>query len=544
MMRCNMQRCFVSLTQIATSVSLAVFLVLGVSANLAFAQLGGLGAFDASSNATGGSAASGLNSGSGNPTSGGGGGAQADFSQIMALIQTTIEPDTWEALGGPSTLFPYPAGIYVDANGLINDVKTPFDQNAASEVGRLLAASSEVAAEGGIDWKDADAWQSASPLRCVSLKRVLTAYARHRTERTSPAEALLNVGGLSRVQYVWFGDDDIVIAGPVSGITSREGRFVDSGTGRATLRLDALASSFQAVAANGGFGCSIDPTTKGLQAAAAVAQQIQTGDTPIGKADQAMIDAIGLQDVAVFGTNRDSSLAWLLVEADRHMKQLALGVHPMPGVATNYLDQIERNIKHGLPTDLMIRLWFNSNPLSARSSGDGRVVELAGRCIKLSGENEAAVKSGKRGFVTKDRRTEAFVKDFNLNWASIRNEYPVYASLESVFESAALAQLINRRLTIEDKSANRASQFLADAFSTIASDQFGYAAPRQVESIAVTHSFTHGRKRHRVVIASGGVLVTPELNLQPNVKTYEPITGMRVVLDKSPKELNRWWWNG
>ena len=36
-----------------------------------------------------------------------GGGSLADFSTLMQLIQTTIEPDTWEALGGNSTMFPY-----------------------------------------------------------------------------------------------------------------------------------------------------------------------------------------------------------------------------------------------------------------------------------------------------------------------------------------------------------------------------------------------------------------------------------------------------
>lgn len=36
-----------------------------------------------------------------------GGGAIADFDSLMQLIQQTISPDTWEALGGPSTMAPY-----------------------------------------------------------------------------------------------------------------------------------------------------------------------------------------------------------------------------------------------------------------------------------------------------------------------------------------------------------------------------------------------------------------------------------------------------
>ena len=39
---------------------------------------------------------------------GSGGGSFADFQSLIDLIQTTVVPDTWEALGGPSTMAPYP----------------------------------------------------------------------------------------------------------------------------------------------------------------------------------------------------------------------------------------------------------------------------------------------------------------------------------------------------------------------------------------------------------------------------------------------------
>ncbi len=40
-----------------------------------------------------------------------GGGAIADFDTLMQLIQTTVAPDTWEALGGPSSMAPYPQNL-------------------------------------------------------------------------------------------------------------------------------------------------------------------------------------------------------------------------------------------------------------------------------------------------------------------------------------------------------------------------------------------------------------------------------------------------
>ena len=41
----------------------------------------------------------------------GGGGSFADFQSLIDLIQTTVVPDTWEALGGPSTMAPYPQNL-------------------------------------------------------------------------------------------------------------------------------------------------------------------------------------------------------------------------------------------------------------------------------------------------------------------------------------------------------------------------------------------------------------------------------------------------
>ncbi|MCM2369341.1 type II secretion system protein GspD [Aporhodopirellula aestuarii] len=48
---------------------------------------------------------------SGMAQSGRGGGSMADFDSLMQLIQQTIEPDSWEALGGVGTMAPYPQNL-------------------------------------------------------------------------------------------------------------------------------------------------------------------------------------------------------------------------------------------------------------------------------------------------------------------------------------------------------------------------------------------------------------------------------------------------
>jgi general secretion pathway protein D len=51
--------------------------------------------------------------GSGGSSMGGrsGGGSFADFQSLISLIETTVVPDTWESLGGPSTMAEYPQNL-------------------------------------------------------------------------------------------------------------------------------------------------------------------------------------------------------------------------------------------------------------------------------------------------------------------------------------------------------------------------------------------------------------------------------------------------
>lgn len=52
-----------------------------------------------------------IGSGMGSPQAIGGGMAMADFGSLMNLVQQTIEPDSWQANGGTSTMLPYQANL-------------------------------------------------------------------------------------------------------------------------------------------------------------------------------------------------------------------------------------------------------------------------------------------------------------------------------------------------------------------------------------------------------------------------------------------------
>ena len=460
-----------------------------------------------------------------------GGSSFADFDSLMELIQTTVVPDTWEALGGPSTMAPYPQGVYVDAHGTVLQCE---EFAATDELANLksLLASRETAAP-----SDPATWRSPSRMRCVSLKRLLDEWTRSKVAGRPLSESMAHLAGLSRIQYLFIDSTDIVIAGPVGGIENFQGWYRDRTSGLSVLRLDFLATCLASTLRNEPFGCTIDPTTEGLQIAAQVAAHVQSDKIPIGKAAGAMVSALGMQRVEVFGTAGDTPIGYLMVEADRHMKQLALGIEPMPQGAKNYLNVIDATIDQGPPDQLLLRLWFTAKPRSVRADGDRKVFEIAGTPLQLSGQNERAMANGERGNVTRDFRTEAFVSEFNDKWVAIRSKYPVYAALESVYRSASIAELLRR-------FANETPQ-QSITQSLAAGSEMSYLmpSPRQVESIAKLHHVRQGRQIHHVLIASGGVAVDAKGTLAMKLTDYPSLDSLSRPSESQPQVIQRWWWD-
>ena len=65
-----------------------------------------------------------------------GGAAFADFESLKQLIRTTVNPDTWEDLGGPSSMFEYPQGVFVDPAGTVR-VDGALPDSAVATLNRL-----------------------------------------------------------------------------------------------------------------------------------------------------------------------------------------------------------------------------------------------------------------------------------------------------------------------------------------------------------------------------------------------------------------------
>ncbi|TWU27151.1 hypothetical protein Pla52o_10150 [Novipirellula galeiformis] len=465
-----------------------------------------------------------------------GGSSFADFGSLMALIETTVVPDTWESLGGPSTMAPYPQGVFVDPQGTLRECETLRHANAMDN---LVAQLDDAAtATGHAALFAPSAWRTPSPLRSVSLRRLRDALSSYQVSGQSVPESIQYLAGLSQVRFVQFTDDDIVLSGEVGGIETYQGWYRDRVTARNTMRLDFLLTCLAAAQNGQSFGCTIDPSREGLQNAVQAAVGIQNKSIPIGTAAEAVRVALGMQRVEVFGTPPDTVLGYVMVEADRHMKQLALGERELPEGAIDYLDAVDTLIARGPPRDLLLRLWFTASPRSVRSDTNQRVFEIQGTPIRLSGQNERAIASGQRGHLTNDPRTELFVADFNQNWDRIRQQYPIYGALESVYQAASIAELAQRytEARAHDALIQSVSQFNADR-------PWMLTAPRQVESIATMHTVRHGKQNHHIVIASGGVSVDPKQTLPSQFDRYATLDAISASTDPRPRLLQRWWWD-
>lgn len=457
-----------------------------------------------------------------------GGGSAADFDSLMALIETTVSPETWEALGGPSSMFPYPQGVYVDASGTLKEIEWPTDTDSTNKLKSILVRPP---AAGPTEFGD---WKEPSSMRFVSLRRLLN---ENKFSQTETAETIDCLAGLSQIRYVFLEQDDIILAGPVGGIELHEGWYRDQKSGRTALRSDFFITALASALANEPFGCTIDPTRKGLRHAAHIAAMVKSNNIPIGAAPEEMVIALGMQQIEVFGTAGDSPIGYVMVEADRHMKQLALGVHPMPEGTRNYLDIVEQTIDQGPPQDLLLRLWFTAKPRGVRAGPDRDAFEIAGTPIRLSGQNERAVANGTRGHVTKDPGTNLFVDEFNQHWSDIRREYPIYSALESIYQAASIAELLGRTAISPQQQELLTSLAAVDTTS-----RFIMPTPRQVESIAVLHTFRNKRRRHHILVASGGVAVSPEQTLPSSFIGY-PSLQKRSPSASEPAVSKRWWWD-
>lgn len=465
-----------------------------------------------------------------------GGAAMADFATLMQLIQNTIAPDIWDEMGGPSSMAPYANGIYVDPRGIVRDVDVTVrgrDRPHADDLD-LLRGRSKLQTQN-------DDWRQASGMRCVSLRRLGHEYVRLRLLNQPVPAAMRNMAGLSRIEYVFFDDEtsDVILAGLVGGVEFRDGWHRDLKTGATPLAFASWQGAAYAVFYQQPIGCTIDPTNEGISRALEVSRQNLQRPLPPKTAADTLATALGLQRVETIGMPGDHPLAWMLVEADRHMKQLALGQHAMPPGVPNYLDMIQRHIASGPPSEHLLRLWFTAQGVTVRTDPQRQLFRLDGHPLQLVGEDQRPSINGQRRVAEVDPRSRDFIKHFNQAFRQIADLYPLYHALEALYGAAGVAELMRRELEPE-----RMQSLLAPFAQPGSGLAPRLPVPKSVDSIAVSHRVRAGKRQHQVTIASGGVSVDPRGVVSSEIEIYPSLTTTQRPQDTAPAAVNRWWWNG
>ena len=315
------------------------------------------------------------------------------------------------------------AGITVDARGVLRRLSRDRSGQLKRKRYKLAQRSLGTVAR---KW---------SPLRVVSLNRLEAAIKERRKNGLRVTDMQLCLGGLTRLQYVFFLPDsnDIAIAGPAEPYyQDGEGEIRGMKTDRPVLLLQDLAIALRAFAPSqaptGIVGCSIDPTQEGLASYNQTLSQIRRQGIRNGNViAESLRSSLGLQDVTVKGVSPNTHFAYVLVAADYRMKLIGMGLEK-PAV------DIPSYIKKARGGE------------TVRASDDGLAMELVGDGVKLVGEGEQINADGtRRRVVRMSRASKTFVDAFTRRYAELAAREPVYAHLRNLIDMTIASAYIQQQ---------------------------------------------------------------------------------------------------
>jgi hypothetical protein len=473
------------------------------------------------------------------PLGGQGGTSQADFDALIDLITATIQPESWDTVGGPGSIAPFETGVRVDAQGILQPL---LRSEQTGSLAALRAASASLGRSG-------DARQP-SPLRKISLTRLEKHLQLRQAAGRPPTEAMQVLAGLQRIEYVFVYPDsrDIVLAGPAGDWqTDLENRIVSTDSGQPVLRLDDLVVVLRQMTGGGEtkFGCLIVPRQEALARLKAFLDQSGTKAQPGPRKQwvEQLRSRLGRQDIEVYGLDPRTRAARVLVEADYRMKLVGMGLEEgVPGVES-YLDSIQILPGQSPPPMGVLRWWFTLNYQAVLASQDRQAFAIRGQGVKVLSENELLTAEGQRVATGESEPlNRQFAHSFTEHFAAVAQKYPVYADLRNICDLALVGALIRA----EDLSGKVGwhMSFFGDpqAYQV----ELG-PAPREVETVANYRVIRAGSKIHTVAGVSGGVRVDPAGLVTPQaieVEGYGALSSRcSTAAPQGQLPLEAWWWD-
>jgi hypothetical protein len=354
------------------------------------------------------------------------------------------------------------------------------------------------------------------------------------------------LAGLKRIKYilVYPESGDIVLAGPAGDWRrDAEGRFVETESSQPVVNLDDLVVTLRnAYSDKSRFGCSITPRKDNLAAAQAVNDRWSKQPLRPSQREKWLAefrDAVGRQDIEIYGIDPRTRTARVIVEADYRMKLVGLGLEEGTLGVTSYLDSIEVGKDGKAPPMSVLRWWFALN-YAALSATEGRdAFELKGPGAKVLSENELLTERGERLHTGKsDEPTMQFADSFTKHFEQLSAKYPIYADLRNIFDLSLVAAVIHSH-DLPGQTDWHMTHFGAQGAYE---PELG-VAPLEVESV-MNHKVFGGK--HIVAAVSGGVTVDASGLAAPRAVKTDDYGALQAERNGSaPKDLPRgaWWWD-
>jgi hypothetical protein len=465
-----------------------------------------------------------------------GGGPNADFDSLMDLITSTVQPTTWDGVGGPGSIAPFPTGVWVDPQGVLQPL---LKEEAGWDLAALRAANAPKGRQ--------DSARRNTTLRMISLPKLEKQVQLCLAAGRQPSEEMQVLAGLQRIKYVFVYPEsgDIVVAGPAGDwTTGPEGAVISRDSGAPLLRLDDLVVVLRHMMSgpDAKFGCLITPRKEAL----ARARQFidQSGRRPItAEWMKQLRTQLGRQDIEVYGLDPRTRAARVMVEADYRMKLVGWGLEEGVQGVDSCLNLIQVRPGETPPPMGVIRWWFALNYEAITASKDRQAFAIRGQGVKVLSEDEKLTAEGEQVHTGQSEGlSREFAQRFTAHFEALCRKYPIYAELRNLCDLALIGALVR-----EEDLAGRNGWHMT-CFGDTAAYQVELAeAPKEVDTIANYRVIQQARQKHTIVGVSGGVSVQPAALVKRRAietESYPALENQRSTVVPKKVQGDAWWWDG